>query len=325
MNIPKSADNVPEDAKNNQVNDGQINKRIYFEYDDDIIDPCQDNVFKATFTKETPESRGALKRLLSAIIGRDLDILAITANEPPVDSINERQIRYDVNCRFDNGDLCNIEMTLYPDAFEPVRLEYYSGKLFTGQDIRGQDKSYNDLKDTYQISLLVKNPVFKDDEFVHHFRYYDREREMSLSGKTNIITLELAKLEQTLQKTAADMTPPERWAVFFRYTTDIEKRALVNEIIRMEEGIAMAGEVLLTISKDDVERARLMSEYKYEVDLQSKIVEAGRAGKVEGKAEGRVEERVEIAKNMKRRGRPIEEIVEDTGLTREEVEELSAE
>jgi hypothetical protein len=28
-------------------------------------------------------------------------------------------------------------MSLNPDPFEPVRLEFYAGKLFTGQDIRG--------------------------------------------------------------------------------------------------------------------------------------------------------------------------------------------
>jgi hypothetical protein len=37
-------------------------------------------------------------------------------------------------------------------------------------------------------------------------------------------------------------------------------------------------EVLLSISKDEIERARLMSEYKYAVDTQSKVVQAKREG-----------------------------------------------
>ncbi|MDR1092239.1 MAG: hypothetical protein LBL79_14305, partial [Prevotella sp.] len=61
------------------------------------------------------------------------------------------------------------------------------------------------------------------------------------------------------------MTKKERWAVFFRYSADKEKRGIINEILRREEGIAMAADVLLTISKDEIERARLESEYKYEV------------------------------------------------------------
>jgi hypothetical protein len=41
----------------------------------------------------------------------------------------------------------------------------------------------------------------------------------------------------------------------------------------------------MTISKDEVERARLMSEYKYAVDTQSKVVHAKREGKREGQNE----------------------------------------
>jgi len=37
----------------------------------------------------------------------------------------------------------------------------------------------------------------------------------------------------------------------------------------------------MTISKDEHERARLESEYKYQVDMQSKLVTAKREGKLE--------------------------------------------
>jgi hypothetical protein len=36
----------------------------------------------------------------------------------------------------------------------------------------------------------------------------------------------------------------------------------------------MASEVLMTISRDETERARLMSELKYELDAQSKVTYA---------------------------------------------------
>ena len=292
--------------------------KIYFKYEDDIINPCWDNVFKAIFTKDTPESRGALEFLLSAILGRILSVVLITANEPPVDSLNERQIRYDISCKFDNGDLCNIEMTLSPDSFEPVRLEYYSSKLFTTQDIRGKDKSYNDLKHSYQIALLVNDPMYKDDVFVHHFKHYDEENKVSLGGRSHIIVIELAKLEQIAKKPVAEMTALERWAVFFRYTPDKDKRELVNEIIESEEGIAMAGQVLLHISKDERERARLTSEYKYAVDQQSKEVDAKRKGVLEG-AKNKA---MEIVRNALLMNMPTEDIVRLTGLTVAEVDHL---
>jgi hypothetical protein len=55
---------------------------IRFDDTDDLIDIRYDNVFKAVFTKNTPKSQGALSKLLSALIGRELAVVALTANAP---------------------------------------------------------------------------------------------------------------------------------------------------------------------------------------------------------------------------------------------------
>jgi hypothetical protein len=85
-----------------------------------------------------------------------------------------------------------------------------------------------------------------------------------------------------------------------------------NEIIACEEGIAMASQVLINISKDEVERARLLSEYKYEVDTQSKIVHARREGLREGLQEGErqgIRKIVDLLKN----GASQEDILKEYG------------
>jgi len=131
-------------------------------------------------------------------------------------------------------------MTLNPDVCEPIRLEYYSGKLFISQDIRGKNKSYKDLKHSYQIALLVNSPIINDNVFVHHFKHYDELNRISLGGNSHIITIELSKLTQIAQKPVSEMTALERWAVFFKHTTDKEKRELANEIIKAE-GLSHGG------------------------------------------------------------------------------------
>jgi predicted transposase/invertase (TIGR01784 family) len=291
---------------------------IQFDDDDDLIDICLDNVFKAVFTKDTPESQGALSKLLSALIGRELRVLALRANEPPIDNLRDRQIRFDITCKAEKGELINVEMSLNPDAFEPIRLEFHAGKLFTGQDIRGSDKSYEDLKEAYQIALLAKGRFFPDDDFFHQFEYYDPERRMPLKGRSRIITLELAKVERAGEKPVREMSAPEQWAFFFRYLTDKSKRRRLNELVAHEEGIAMASEVLLRISKDEAERARLMSEYKYVVDTQSKVVQAKR----EGRSEGLREKAQEIARAMKANNMPVDQIRAYTGLSERQIAEL---
>jgi hypothetical protein len=96
--------------------------KIYFTENDDLLDIRYDNVFKAVFTKNIPASKGALGKLVSALIGRELSIVTINANEPPIDNLNDRQIRFDIFCRAGDGELVNVEMSLNPKPFEPVRL-----------------------------------------------------------------------------------------------------------------------------------------------------------------------------------------------------------
>jgi predicted transposase/invertase (TIGR01784 family) len=274
---------------------------------DNLIDIRLDNVFKAVFTRDTPESKGALSSLISALIGQEVAVVTLAINEPPGQSVRDRQIRFDINCRTPDSERVNVEMSLDPDPFEPVRLEYYSGRLFAGQDIRGVDKSFNDLKQSWQIAILAKRRFLPDREFFHTFEYYDHEHRVSLGGRSRIITLELSKLEPVTEKPIELMSAAEKWGVFFEYLTDPGKRAMINEIVGEERGIAMASEVLLTISKDEIEQARLMSEYKYEVDTQSKIVGARQEGKAEG--------RLEVARNLITRiGLPLEQVAEATGL-----------
>ncbi|MDR1148750.1 MAG: hypothetical protein LBK66_08975, partial [Spirochaetaceae bacterium] len=88
----------------------------------------------------------------------------------------------------------------------------------------------------------------------------------------------------------------------------------INEIIEFEEGIEMASEVLMTISRDDVERARLMSEYKYELDTQSRIAYAWQ--------QGEQNRTLEVARNLKSLGIAIEQITRATGLSYDEIAKL---
>jgi predicted transposase/invertase (TIGR01784 family) len=288
--------------------------KVHFEADDDIINICWDNVFKSVFTRGTPESQGALSKLLTAITGRELTVSSITANEPPPESLRDRQIRFDINCITSGGELANVEMTFHPDTFEPLRIEFFAGKLYTSQDIRGNEKSYKDLKTSYQISFLLNKTFFNDEAFVHTFEYYDAENKTALGGRTRIFTVELEKLKSVLEKRVQDMSGRERWAVFLRYISEPAKRPIINEILEIEEGIRMAGEVVLTISKDLEEKLRLMSEYKGQLDHQSRMVEAKREGRREGQRE--------IALNMFGMGLSPEQIAKATDLSVEAVLEL---
>jgi hypothetical protein len=97
--------------------------------------------------------------------------------------------------------------------------------------------------------------------------------------------------------------------IHFDDTEDLIDICMDNVFKEQEEGIAMASEVLLSISKDEMERARLMSEYKYELDMQSMFVDGKRQGRAEGRAEGE-KKIIELLKS----GKSPEEIIKEYGL-----------
>ncbi|MDR1250826.1 MAG: PD-(D/E)XK nuclease family transposase [Treponema sp.] len=254
-----------------------------------LINPCWDPVFKGIFTRDSIPSQIARKALLSALLERTVDRLSISANEPPVSRLGDRHIRYDINCTFDSGEKANIEMTLYPHAQEALRLEYYSARLFINQPLRGKNKSFGDLRRTYQISLLAHRKLFADDTFDHKFIYYDPERRIRLGGRTTILVLELEKLKETAGKPVREMTGKERWGIFFKYYTEPERQGLIGELMAAEEGIAMAGEMLEGFTAEEEAYFYELSKEKYELDMQEYETEAWKKGIAEGLEQGRTE------------------------------------
>ena len=247
---------------------------------------------------------------------------AVIANEPAADDLRQRHLRFDVACKTGKGEPVNVEMAFNPDASEPVRLEYHTARLFVGQGIHGNDKTYDDLKKTYQIAILAKKKFFPDGNLTHDFLYYDPKARIPLGGRTRIITLELAKTEPVVGKAVEEMTDAELWAVFFQYLTDGEKRGKILEIIKREKGIAMAVKTLVNITQDEVEYARLCNLIKSQLDYQSGMENARREGRAEGLREGLSQASLDIAQKMKTMGFLAEQIQAATGLSTETIIQL---
>jgi len=145
------------------------------------------------------------------------------------------------------------------------------------------------LKEAYQISILAQRQFFPDNNLTHTFLYYDPETRVSLDGKIRIITLELEKSAMYIDKPVSEMSGAELWAVYFE------------------------------------EYARQTTALKNKLDWQAYMVGAKRQGRAEGLEEGlskgHAEKALEIARKMKNAGRPLNEIMEFTGLPAETIEQ----
>jgi predicted transposase/invertase (TIGR01784 family) len=279
-----------------------------------ILDIRNDPVFKAVFTRDTPMSRTALSALISALIEQTVAVETIVANEPATGFLGQKKIRYDISCMSKKREPINVEMSFHPIDDELNRIEYFASRLFVGQDIEGIEKTYSDLKETYQISILAQKSFFTDKYLTHTFQFYDPQANVSLDGKIRIITLELDKADAFIGKPVEEMTNTELWAAYFQYLTDETKREKIKEIINHEEGIAMATNTLRQVSAEYEAYCLQTSLMKGELDWRS--------GMRDAKLEGRNEEKLESARRMKADNMPVSQISKYTGLSTEIIAQL---
>lgn len=83
----------------------------------------------------------------------------------------------------------------------------------------------------------------------------------------------------------------------------------------------MAGNLLMSISQNERERAIFRSRRKFQTDLQSDLATA----KDIGRQIGQMDSKIEIAKNLLKMGLSSDQIAEATGLTHAEIENLHKE
>ncbi len=285
----------------------------------DILPPSDDRVFKLILSPE--ESKPILMDLISSIIKRPVVGVEVRNSEIPPEDTREKAERLDVNCRIDDGSQVDLEMQasrIQEDSDgQHQNLKgksiYYLCDLQSSQPSKGL-RRYDKLARTYQVTFCSYT-VFPDrTEYVNSFSLRHDEDNELLADAIHVVYVELSKLQEIMKKSVEDMTDLEKWAVFFQYASEPNYRETVNEVIASKEVLQMAGNRLMSISQDERERAVFRSRRMYQTDLQSDLATA----------EDRGEKRkaTDIARRLLNRKRPVDEIVEDTGLTYEEVEAL---
>ena len=298
-----------------QEKKAQIRQAFGIDIDGDLFDPRFDYVAKRILTADTPESKKALTHLLNAslkLVGGEAVVdLTVINTEIPVDSKQYKKSRFDIRVRFQNGEQGIIEIEWGRKDNFKKRSQLIISKAYSSQDISG--KTYDDLKRCYLICIVDYTLFEGDNEYFRDAMFRDAKGTPITDDQT-IIFLELSKLDGLLTKPVEELTDIECWLIFFKYVTDKSKRDLLNKIIAKEEGVNMAVQTLLTISKDEQERLAYDSQIIYELDQRSEKASAERSGELRAK--------LEVAKNMKLNNIPNELITKITGFRLDEVTAL---
>jgi len=255
---------------------------------EDIFPLSEDYVFKAVLTR--PDTKPALMDLISAVIGRTVTDVVIRNNELPASDSKEKNERLDINCTIDDGSQVDVEMQ-GAKGIKGGRTAlinksiYYLTDLHSSQESKGKD--YISLVRTYQITFCMHS-LFDSKGYITEAALRTQDG-TQVSDQIQLTFIELNKLDDVLTKTVEDMTSLEMWSIFLGYSDDRKKRDLVNKVLEQKEVLGMAGTVLKEVSKDEHERAKRMSQRKWETDYTNDMIVSRREGKAEGIAEGKAE------------------------------------
>jgi len=305
---------------------------------DALLHPYVDITFKAMFTDKSFESKEALKGFLTDIIGRDIKEVSLIPNEPAAKRTQDKAIRFDVACVFNDGDEADIEMQgNNTDMMYDKRSEYLVARLLDQTVNRGD--SYKGIKQVYQISVL--NFIFDSDDSQAESWYVLRKQNGHTLGRVmNVIFIELPKVikkEFPVEK----LQGWEKWGIFIAEAGNPDKQDYVRKIAASNGGIMQAQKVLNKISAQDIAWKRELDRDILAMDEAEKL-QAAKDREERGRKEGLqrgiqqgiqqgiqrgIEQGIQqgiqqTAKNMKNLGIDTATIEKATGLSENEILQL---
>ena len=297
----------------------KISNKIAVKTENGLLIPKTDVVFQALFGVKGSES--ILAGLLSKILGQEVKNVSLDANQNLVrEAIDDKLGVLDLRAKIGRGTEVDIEIQLVDRKNLPQRILYYWSRIYAKQLHVKED--YSKLKKT--IGILITDydiPELKDFKDAHTKWRIREERNSNilLFKNLELHIIEMPKIISNPKETEIGL---QSWIEFLQNPE--------SEVVKMckenDENLNNAYEKLEYISGDEVLRRKAELRLKQILDENSMINGAKAEGKAEGRAEGKalgkIEEKKEIAKKLLDLGVEIEKIIEATGLSKSEIQNL---
>ena len=285
------------------------------------INPFTDFGFKKIFGEEA--SKPLLLDFLNALLPLEHHVIDLTFknSEQLGQTEADRKAIYDIYCDTDKGEKFIVELQKAKQNYFKERTIYYSTFPIKEQAEKGE-WNYN-LKAVYCIGIL--DFTFDDyesepekSEVVHTIKLKNKH------GKTFYDKLTYIYLEMPNFNLKEDnlVTRLDQWLYFIKHLEDFQsiptifKDEVFTQAFEKAE-IARFGQVDIESYEMNL---KIYRDYKNTVDTA--FDEGKMEGKLEGKLEGKMEEKHDVARKMKAKGLSINDIVDLTGLSINEINAL---
>lgn len=235
---------------------------------------------------------------------------------------SDRKAVFDVYCENENGEKILVEMQRGVQEYFKDRSLYYATFPIREQ---GQKGEWNyQLKAVYVIGILnFKFDKVHDNYYHHEVQLLDVETKEVFYDKLTFIYLEMPKFNKSEDELNGMF---EKWLFVLRNLSRLMERpkALQERIFtRLFEAAEIAR--FTKVEYDAYEESlKVYRDWQNTIATEKKISwkEGHEEGIEEGIEKGREEKAIIMARRMKAKNYPIDEIIELTDLTEEEINQL---
>ena len=285
-----------------------------------FIDPLSDFGFKHLFGNEP--NKDILIDFLNQLFKGQKEITDLTYNstEHGGDTEEFKKIFFDLLCTGKNGEQFIIEMQRAEQRNFSDRAVFYTSRLINEQLPKGESHWNVELKEIYLIAILEFD--FKHNtsgRYLHNISLVNTDTGAIFYNKLGYKFLELPKFVKTEAELDTDL---DRWFYLLKHMSHLDKvPAVLNK--RVFQKVFKIAEVSkLTKEEKAMYDSNLKAKWDYENSIAYAKEVAAEEGLKEGIEKGRREEALDIAREMKKEGLPVAQIVKFTKLSAEEVENL---
>ena len=290
-----------------------------------LCDLKHDIVFQELFGKQ--KNSDITAHLLSLILEKDIKNINLDVNKRMLGNrIDSKTGRLDIRAKFNNGEDCNIELQVLPYPYMNKRMLEYWSSMYLSKISSGN--AYEILKPS--ISILIANYNLNNLKDIPKYHTKWNLRESTYHDKILLDDIEMHILEiPKISTTTIETDELALWLKFIENSKSMEVQKFMEK--KENKYLKQALEELEYLSGDpDFQRlveARegfLRDQHAFEISGREQgLTEGLSIGKEQGLEIGRKEKQLEIAKKLLKLGVEVEKIISATGLTEEEIKDLS--
>lgn len=260
----------------------------------DLLDPCNDVVFKLLFARHTE----LLVDLINTIREHSPPIREVMVRNPGIapEEPQSKFIVLDIRATDERGSHYDIEMQVRREIAYGARSAYYLAKLLTEQLERGEE--YAGLRPAIGIHLLHFELFPQGKQSHYHFQMRDgADPSIMLGPELQLHVLEMRKMDRDGKLTVA----MHDWIQFFEHAREEREMQKVEH-----PAVIRALAALKQLSEDEEARRLAFVRERALRDEASALAGARREGREEGWEEGRREEaRAVVWRQLQRRFGPL--------------------